>query len=361
MKFVHIADMHLDSPFVNISDKENYGEQRRLEQRRALKEIIEYIKNNNVKYLFISGDFYEQQYIRKTTIEYVNNLFKEIPDTHIFISPGNHDPYIKDSYYNRFSWNSNVKIFNGEIEKFETEDIDIYGFGFSDFYCSDCKIENFKINSQHKTNILIMHGSLNSGNLEDKEYNPLSRKILKEKQFDYIALGHIHKLDYNSENNQNIVYPGSTVSLGFDELGKHGMIVGDITKNSLKLEFIPIDVKEFKLHEIDISDIISKEELIEKINEINFSENEYIELILIGKRNFEINKYDIIKLIENNKVIKIKDMTKINYDLEKISNEGTLKGLFAQNIKNRLEKIDISEEEKELLEKALEIGFQALE
>lgn len=361
MKFVHIADMHLDSPFINISDKENYGEQRRLEQRRALKEIIEYIKNNNVKYLFISGDFYEQQYIRKTTIEYVNNLFKEIPDTYIFISPGNHDPYIKDSYYNKFSWNSNVKIFSGKIEKFETEDIDIYGFGFNDFYCSDCKIENFKIDSQHKINILIIHGSLNSGSLEDKEYNPLSKKMLKEKQFDYVALGHIHKLDYNSENNQNIVYPGSTVSLGFDELGKHGMIVGDITKSSLKLDFIPIDVKEFKLHEIDISDIISKEELIEKINEINFSENEYIELILIGKRNFEINKYEIIKLIENNKVIKIKDKTKINFDLEKISNESTLKGLFAQNIKNRLEKVDISEEEKELLEKALEIGFQALE
>ena len=26
MKFVHIADMHFDSPFVNLSNKENLGE-----------------------------------------------------------------------------------------------------------------------------------------------------------------------------------------------------------------------------------------------------------------------------------------------------------------------------------------------
>ena len=45
MKFVHIADMHFDSPFVNLSNKENLGEIRRLDQRKAFKKVIEYIKN----------------------------------------------------------------------------------------------------------------------------------------------------------------------------------------------------------------------------------------------------------------------------------------------------------------------------
>ena len=53
MKFVHIADIHFDSPFVNLSDKEGLGNLRRLEQRKALKKAIEYIKENNIKYLFI--------------------------------------------------------------------------------------------------------------------------------------------------------------------------------------------------------------------------------------------------------------------------------------------------------------------
>ena len=82
MKFIHIADMHFDSPFVNLSDKENLGDLRRLEQRRVFKKIIEYIKENDIKYLFISGDLYEHKYIKKSTIEYINNLFKEIPRTY---------------------------------------------------------------------------------------------------------------------------------------------------------------------------------------------------------------------------------------------------------------------------------------
>ena len=111
MKFVHIADMHFDSPFVNLSDKNILGDFRRLQQRKALKKIIEYINKNNIEYLFISGDLYDNKYIKQSTIEYINNLFKEVPETKIYIAPGNHDPYIKNSYYNKFNWNENVKIF----------------------------------------------------------------------------------------------------------------------------------------------------------------------------------------------------------------------------------------------------------
>ena len=265
MKFVHIADMHFDSPFVNLSDKEGLGDLRRLQQRKVLKKAIEYIKENNIKYLFISGDLYEQKYIKKSTIEYINNLFKEIPETKIFISPGNHDPYTKNSYYNKFYWSENVKIFTSKIERIECEDINIYGYGFDDFYCKDSGIENINLDNKDKLNILVIHGTLDGGTIENSEYNPLSSRILKEKGFDYVALGHIHKLDYNREKNQNIVYPGSTASLGFDELGEHGMIVGEIEKEKINLDFIPLDETEFKLYDLDVTDIISKEELIEKI------------------------------------------------------------------------------------------------
>lgn len=361
MKFIHIADMHFDSPFVNLSDKEGLGDLRRLEQRKALKKVIEYIKENDIKYLFISGDLYEQKYIKKSTIEYINNLFKEIPETKVFIAPGNHDPYIKNSYYNKFNWNENVKIFSSNIEKVELEDVNIYGFGFDDFYCKKSGIEDINIEDKNKLNILIIHGSLDGGTIENSEYNPISRKLLKEKEFDYVALGHIHKLDYNTEENQNIVYPGSTVSLGFDELGLHGMIVGELEKNKLKLDFIPLDELEFKLQDVDVTEINSKEELIEKINELEFPNNALIEIILVGKRNFEIDKYELYKLISNDKVIKIKNKTKINYNLDKLVNDTTLKGLFAKEMLQRLNDKNLSEEDKEIIEKAVEIGLEALE
>ena len=357
MKFVHIADMHFDSAFVNLSDKDNLGKQRRLQQRKVLKKIIEYIKENNIEYLFISGDLYEHKYIKQTTIEYINNLFKEIPKTKILISPGNHDPYIKNSYYNKFNWNENVKIFEARIEKVGEQKINIYGYGFDDFYCTNSGIENLKISEPEKINILIIHGTLDGASIEEKQYNSMARKMLEEKGFDYIACGHIHKADYNT----NIVYPGSTTSLGFDEIGQHGMIVGEIEKDKLQLEFIELDEEKFKEIEIEVTDILSKEELIEKINQTEIANNEYIKIILIGNRNFEINKYELLKYVENERIIKIKDSTKIAYNLSKIANENTLKGLF---VKRMIEKMNINEitiEEKEIIEKAIEIGLEALE
>ena len=239
MKFVHIADIHFDSPFVNLSDRENLGDIKRLEQRKVFKKVIEYIKENQVDFLFIAGDLYEHQYIRKSTIEYINELFKEIPDTKIYISPGNHDPYIKNSYYNQFHWNDNVHIFLSKIEKETSENVDIYGFGFDDFYCTDCGIQNLEIEDKTKTNILVIHSTIDGANLEEKQYNSIPKRVIEEKGFDYVATGHIHKLDYHTYENQKIVYPGSLISLGFDELGKHGMIVGELEEKNNNIKNIP--------------------------------------------------------------------------------------------------------------------------
>ena len=41
MKFIHMADMHFDAPFTNLSDKENFGSTRRMEQRAVFKKIID--------------------------------------------------------------------------------------------------------------------------------------------------------------------------------------------------------------------------------------------------------------------------------------------------------------------------------
>ena len=69
MKFVHIADMHFDSPYKNLADKPNLGDIMRFEQRKSMKKVKKYIKENNIPFLFISGDLYEQKYIRRSTIE----------------------------------------------------------------------------------------------------------------------------------------------------------------------------------------------------------------------------------------------------------------------------------------------------
>ena len=358
MKFVHIADMHFDTPFTNLSLKGDYGKIRRMDQREVFKKIINYIKENEIKYLFIAGDLYEHNYIRKSTIEYINQLFKQISETKIYITPGNHDPYVMNSMYRNFEWNENVKIFTSKIEKVETEDANIYGFGFDDFYCENSNVENIILDDKNKINILITHGSINASDKMQLQYNPINKNKLKSVGFDYVALGHIHKLDYNTEENQKIIYPGSTISMGFDELGKHGFIVGNIEKEKLEIAFIPADNREFKEIEFDISEINDEEELIEKLNNIQLNTNDLYKIILIGKRNFEININNLYKFINNENIIKIKNKTKLNYNLEEMANENTLKGIFINEIINELNKNNYTQEE---LDEMLEIGLSVLD
>ncbi len=355
MRFVHIADMHFDIPFRLLSNRADLGEIRRLDQRKALKKMIEYIKQNEIPYLFIAGDLYDHEYIRESTIEYINKLFEEVPNTKIYITPGNHDPYLKNSYYETYSWSKNVKIFTGRVEKVENEDFCLYGYGFENFYSTNLKIEEIQIEDKEKINILLTHANLDGSDKTGREYNNISSKKLKEIGFDYIALGHIHKK--NIGENTNIIYPGSTISLGFDELGPHGMVVGNLEKEKLELEFYPLDEKELKEIELDISEITTTEELLEKINEIELEENKLYKIILVGKRNFEINLYKLIKMIDKKEIIKIKDKTTMGYDLEKITNETTLRGIYVKEILNKIER---EPENKEMLEKALEIGLEVL-
>jgi len=356
MKFVHIADMHFDTPFTNLNTKGDFGKIRRLEQREIFRKIINFIKENNINYFFIAGDLYEHTYIRKSTIEYINSLFKQIPETKIFISPGNHDPFLKNSMYNNFKWNENVKIFNSKLQIIENNNIDIYGIGFNDFYSDSLNIEKIQLKNKEKINILITHGSLNSSDKLELNYNPINKKNLEKIGFDYVALGHIHKLDYNSEENQTIVYPGSTMAMGFDELGKHGFIYGEIEKNKIDISFIPIDNREFVEKELNISDTNSVDEIIEKINNLNLENNNLYKIILVGNRKFEIDILEIHKYINSENILKINDNTKINYNLESLANENTLKGICVNEIINESNKYTKNE-----LEKILEIILSVLE
>lgn len=351
MKFVHIADMHFDMPFTVLA-KNGLAEQRRLDQRNAFNKMVNYIKENNIDYLFISGDLYENEYVRKTTIEYINNCFKQIPNTKIFITPGNHDPYLVNSYYNKFEWNENVHIFT-KMEKIEDKKLNIYGYGFTDFYSK--KVELPTNIDTSKINILVMHADLDGATKEVGEYNSILESELKNTNFDYIALGHIHKNNFNES--KKILYPGSMIAGGFDELGKHGMLVGEINEENKKmsLEFIELDNKEFVEENIDISKIESQEELIENINQIKIDENKYYKIILTGTKNLELNTNELIKHIQNKNIIKIKDKTKIEYDLEKISKEQSLKGIF---VKELLEKIN--DENKEDVLESIYMGLNLM-
>lgn len=135
------------------------------------------------------------------------------------------------------------------------------------------------------------------------------------------------------------------------------MLVGEIEKDSLKVEFVQIDEREFEEVEIDVTDLTSTEDIITKIEELYLTEENFYKVILTGKRFFKIDLEEINKVLDIENIIKIKDTTKMGVDIEKIKEENNIRGKFVRNMLDKQINEDL---DKEFIEKAIEIGLEVL-
>ena len=135
------------------------------------------------------------------------------------------------------------------------------------------------------------------------------------------------------------------------------MLVGKLEKNSLEVEFIPVDKREFEEKEIDITNFSSNEDIITQIEELELKEENFYKIIITGKRFFKIDIDEIKKTLQIENIIKIKDKTKIGIDIESLQKENNIKGIF---VRKMLKKQEDENLDKEFIEKAIEIGLEVL-
>jgi len=367
VKFIHFSDLHLDCPFTSLGPDLGKIGQRRQDLLDVFDGIVELAKRENADLLLISGDLYEHFYVKKSTIEHINNKFKEIGDKRIFIVPGNHDPYLNNSYYRCFKWNSNVYILSEERSKVVLEDLNtcVYGFGFESFSKDSFIKDEIKSVDNDRINILLVHGTVDM-DFAKKGYNLLSSEELSQLNMDYIALGHFHNRIDNVGQKGVIYNPGSPEPLGFDEEGEHGIYMGTVSKESLDIKYLNTNCRHYRSIELGVEGISNEEqaaeEILRSLDGLTL-ENTLLSVTLKGlaKDDYKIDKLRIKKLLEENLFyINIEDRTVPYCDYEELKNEPGLRGLFVRKL---LDKIDRSKNDKEkyLLMKSLYYGVQALD
>ncbi len=168
-------------------------------------------------------------------------------------------------------------------------------------------------------------------------------------------MGHIHKPSITQSG--KMVYPGSPISFGFDEMGEHGMRVGEVTKQSLQTEFVKLDERQFEKRELSVNNLLTQEDLVETIENLELKRNHMYEIVLVGNRQFEMNPREILKLIPTPNILKIKDSTKMAYNIEEIAKENNLRGIFIREVIKKYQNGDYSEEQ---IQKAIELGLEAM-
>lgn len=118
------------------------------------------------------------------------------------------------------------------------------------------------------------------------------------------------------------------------------MVVGEFFGEVLNLEFIPLDKRKHEEIEIDISSIMSQEELVNYINSIDLNSLNFIKIILKGEKNMQINILKLKELIEKENIVKIYDQSHVAEDLNVIAEEFNLKGIFVKKHMNKIYELD---------------------
>lgn len=363
-------------PFTMLGRERNRGSIRRQDLKDTLKRIIHIAKDENVDILLICGDLYEHDYIRRATIDYINDLFKDIPDIKVILIPGNHDPLAANSYYDYYEWNENVFILSNTNKSFFFPELatNVYGIGFENSYNQKPMVPKISIDPEC-FNILMLHGTVDM-NFGKTVLNPMTSHDLSLLGMDYVALGHFHKRIDHIGGFSNIFYPGSPEATGFDETGSHGILLCSLLRDdnetkSLSVEFIQTGKRHYFNLDVNATGIGTEETLIEAINKsisktVNYDIMPQDCLLSITLKGFIQNGFAVdvtnIENYFNDKMffVRIKDETLPDYNLDEIKLEPGLRGVFTRKLLAKISSTENEYSRKELTA-ALYYGLQALE
>lgn len=271
IRFIHCADLHLGK---NIRTKsqlpDHFAEALKTATYTSFERIVTIAIEKEVDFLLISGDVFDSnekslkgQWFLKKQAERLAE--KEIP---IFLIHGNHDPLVdgeKLSYYTE-----NMTVFPKQVDVVkhitkENNPVYLYGFSYPTKSYFENPVPQYKrVNDDEALHIALLHGQERMQQ-EHEPYAPFSISELKEKGFDYWALGHIHKRQILSEQPM-IVYPGNIQGTNRKETGEKGAYFVEMSKNGhTRLTFLDTAPIRWEKPVISIESLMTETELLEQI------------------------------------------------------------------------------------------------
>ncbi len=351
-KILCTSDIHLDSPFAELSSEEQ--KIRRESLRNIFSKIIDIANEENVDALLIAGDIFDSNSVRPETIDsFFRNLCRA--KMHVFITPGNHDPYTAESPYQSLTFPENVHIFKeSKLTSFELPECNlrIYGAAHTSAWFNDRIMENFKVCDDGFVNIVMLHSELNC---TDK-YCPVSVEEIAVCGADYVTVGHIHiPTEIRKAGNTYYAYCGCPECRNFKDGKDSGIYIGEVNSGSVNLTHRRISDYCYREETININehpDIVSALPKPFK--------NEFLRLTITGEAenlNMDDMREELLKTYSD---VTIYDRTTLTRDIwEGLSEEG-LRGVFLRKMKAQLDMCE-DETEKEKILLATRLGIDAIE
>lgn len=270
IRFLHIADLHLDSPFKGISSiPQSKWKDIRESTFNAFTNIIEYAVENKPDFILIVGDIYdgENRSLRAQALFQKGMEALQAKKIPVVICYGNHD-HLSGNWV-RFQLPDNVQVFGEKVEtktlNIKGEKVHISGFSYKERHVLEGMHSHYPVANGQHIHIGMMHGSV-EGNMEHDVYAPFRKSDLIEKGYHYWALGHIHKRQ-TLHHDPPIVYPGNTQSRHRNEQGFKGFYDVTLTESKATLQFVPSSAFIYDVVEVSCEGIVHANELINRLEQ----------------------------------------------------------------------------------------------
>lgn len=266
MKFIHAADIHLDSPLCGLARYEGAPvEQIQNATRQAFVNLIDLAMQESVDFVLLAGDLYDTDWKDYNTGLFFNKQMTRLreADIPVYMVLGNHDA--GNSMTRELQLPANVTRFS--TSQPNTIRLDhlgaaIHGQSFPNKAVTEDLSAAYPNALSGYFNIGILHTSVN-GRKDHAPYAPCSLPGLLSHGYDYWALGHIHKREVLHEKPW-VVFSGNLQGRHVRETGAKGCTLVNVNDKKTTLSHIPLDVLRWEICQLEVSDVTQTEEVIDK-------------------------------------------------------------------------------------------------
>lgn len=246
IRFIHAADLHLDTPFKGLEQtSQKLGKKLRKAPFESIANIVDLALEKSVDFVLLAGDLYNTKQINiKAQSLFIAQLERlnqaEIP---VFLIRGNHDYLTETAATLALPFPKNVHPFGPEVETifFETKmkkRVAITGFSFDAQWVLERKIKEYPERSKNvDLQVGLLHGALETSQTKEANYAPFTLGELRDKNYDYWALGHVHQRQILSTN-PPVHYPGNIQGLHKNEMGPKGCLLIEWSEFEQSVDFV---------------------------------------------------------------------------------------------------------------------------
>src|SRR5208337_2640598 len=270
-RFVHAADLHLDSPLIGLACKSpEFAKRVETASRQAFDNLVRLAIEERCRFVVLAGDVFDRELRNYQAGLHFLAGMKRLGDAGIdvFLVFGNHDAGNK--FADKLPFANNVHVFSkkhAQSKMLEDVGVAVHGRSFPRWDVDENIARDYLVPVPGAFNIGVLHTACAGSEGAHARYAPCSLEQLVNHGYDYWALGHVHGFSVLHVV-PYIVYSGNLQGRDPRETGAKGAVLVTVEDGTVaSVEHCPLDVIRWAQVMVDVTPWVDRDEMVEAIRE----------------------------------------------------------------------------------------------